>query len=376
MSKPLLYQNIVDHLLDALRTGELGPGARVPSEAELAARFGVSRVTAQSALELLRRQGVVERLRGKGTFVAQQLPDLDSISLDKTETGTRRDRGAAGRTFALLIPDVSESYGLELLLAVDAACAEHGDDLIVHRTAGDRAAEERAVDRLRERGVDGLIVFPVHGEYHNASLVRAVLDHFPLVMVDRPLEGLPADAVRTDNLAAARELTAALIRDGHRCLAFASPEPSHTTSIEQRLAGFRQAVAEAGPEVTGHAVTEFGATLPGALNAANVRHDAERIGRFLDATPQVTAIVASEYNLARVVETGLRGRPNPPRIACFDSPVDPFDPPRFLHVRQDEAEMGRRAVAALREQLAGRTRPALTTVAFRLVEAGTGPAES
>ena len=55
--------------------------------------------------------------------------------------------------------------------------------------------------------MDGLIVFPVHGDFYNASLLRQVLDGFPVVLVDRHLSGIPVSAVHTDNVAAARALT-------------------------------------------------------------------------------------------------------------------------------------------------------------------------
>ena len=41
----------------------------------------------------------------------------------------------------------------------------------------------------------GLIVFPVHGEYYNDSLLRIVLDGYPVVLVDRYLKGIAVNSV-------------------------------------------------------------------------------------------------------------------------------------------------------------------------------------
>src|SRR5437868_6698819 len=76
---PLLYQRIGTYLLDEIRRGALGPGDRVGSEMELAAQFEVSRITSKRALEVLREAGVIERIRGKGSFVVKNLPDLDGV---------------------------------------------------------------------------------------------------------------------------------------------------------------------------------------------------------------------------------------------------------------------------------------------------------
>jgi DNA-binding GntR family transcriptional regulator len=66
--------------LDEIRAGRLTMGDRVPSEMERAHLFGVSRITSKKALQLLNRDGVVERIIGNGSFVAAQLPPLERLS--------------------------------------------------------------------------------------------------------------------------------------------------------------------------------------------------------------------------------------------------------------------------------------------------------
>ncbi|EKE67261.1 histidine utilization repressor [Gallaecimonas xiamenensis] len=58
-------------LLDSIDAGNLGPGDAVPSENQLAERFGVSRMTARRALTELVDNGMLERRQGQGTFVAE-----------------------------------------------------------------------------------------------------------------------------------------------------------------------------------------------------------------------------------------------------------------------------------------------------------------
>jgi GntR family transcriptional regulator len=66
---PSTYMRIHDELLDEIRCGTYRPYDRLPSETELTRRFDVSRVTVRLALEVLRREGVVESRQGKGSFV-------------------------------------------------------------------------------------------------------------------------------------------------------------------------------------------------------------------------------------------------------------------------------------------------------------------
>ena len=65
-----LYHQILLGLTERIESGEVGVGDRLPSEADLVAEFGVSRTTARRALDELRRQGLVRREPGRGTFLA------------------------------------------------------------------------------------------------------------------------------------------------------------------------------------------------------------------------------------------------------------------------------------------------------------------
>lgn len=64
------YKQIQDALLARIEHGELKPGDSVDSERSLAKLHGVSLMTARHALVALEREGLVERRRGSGTFVA------------------------------------------------------------------------------------------------------------------------------------------------------------------------------------------------------------------------------------------------------------------------------------------------------------------
>ena len=71
---PLYYQVMRD-LKEQIVSGKLGPGDRLPSEAELTQRFGVSRVVIRQALQILEDQGLIDRVRGKGTFVSEKVAE-------------------------------------------------------------------------------------------------------------------------------------------------------------------------------------------------------------------------------------------------------------------------------------------------------------
>lgn len=63
------YRQIAADLAAEIQRGDLAPGRPVPSEKELGERYGVARNTVRSALAVLREQGLVYTVPGRGTYV-------------------------------------------------------------------------------------------------------------------------------------------------------------------------------------------------------------------------------------------------------------------------------------------------------------------
>jgi DNA-binding FadR family transcriptional regulator len=70
------FEETVERLLQTIRLGVVGPGGRLPTEREMAARFKVSRVTVREAIGALKQAGYLESQRGRygGTFVTRAQP--------------------------------------------------------------------------------------------------------------------------------------------------------------------------------------------------------------------------------------------------------------------------------------------------------------
>jgi GntR family phosphonate transport system transcriptional regulator len=75
LGRPALWTSIRDHLTDEIGRGHYAPGDRLPTEAQLAERFGVNRHTVRRALAALQEAGAVHSRRGAGVFVQhRQMP--------------------------------------------------------------------------------------------------------------------------------------------------------------------------------------------------------------------------------------------------------------------------------------------------------------
>lgn len=98
---PLYYQ-LESILRDKITSGELRPGDRLPTEAQLSREYGVSRITVRQALAALVDDGLIERRQGAGTFVLQQTPLKGATPL----TGFIEDLIAMGVETSVRVLDV------------------------------------------------------------------------------------------------------------------------------------------------------------------------------------------------------------------------------------------------------------------------------
>lgn len=77
-----LYSQVRERLRERIADGTYAPRARLPSESEIGALLGVSRITVRQALGDLQKEGVIVKVPGKGTFVAETRPSQELTRLE------------------------------------------------------------------------------------------------------------------------------------------------------------------------------------------------------------------------------------------------------------------------------------------------------
>ena len=334
-----LYRKLYNYVLEQIEEGRLGPGDRVPSEKELSGRFKVSRITSKRALEMLASEGTIVRVPGKGSFITESAHGGSAPHTAGAKSGL---------LMGCVVADVDDAFGTRLLYGIEQQFSELGYHLVLHLSHDQAAAEERAIAGLLEAGIQGLLIMPCHGEHYNPAVLKLVLDRFPLVFIDRYLRGLAASSVGTDNVVAAKRGVDYLIELGHTAITFVSSPPGNTSTIEERLEGFVKSHADHGmvsDQELRLEILKGGHPLHWTM--ADVRAEIDLAAGHLIAHPEITAVFASEYSVAKIVElaAGEIGRRIPEELSliCFDQPMRYDLEPHFTHLRQRELEIGRKA---------------------------------
>ncbi|MCA9903352.1 MAG: GntR family transcriptional regulator [Anaerolineae bacterium] len=220
-----LHMQLVQQLRAKIESGEWGPGARIPSEIELAKENGISRGTVRQAMVRLHTDGLLERAPGKGTYVANRT--LVSNML-----------------IGVILPYERDMLNLEILVGSEKAARQEGYHVIYSQTHDDLQIQTHDIQLMREKGVAGLVIFPASDIAYDETIARLYGEGFPFVLVDRYFPPLATDYVVVDNFGGAYDATQHLIALGHRRIGFLSPGSLDTTSIRDRFEGYRQALAD------------------------------------------------------------------------------------------------------------------------------------
>lgn len=149
-----------------------------------------------------------------------------------------------GRTLlvGVVVSDIEIPFFTTIAHAIQSAARDRGYLTLVGNSDEHEQSEDDLVRAFAARMVDGLIVSPTPG---GNQALRDLAELIPVVVVDRFVDGLQADAVLSDNVLGASEAAAHLLGLGHRRIAYATDALDKTSSCE-RLEGFLRAFTEAG----------------------------------------------------------------------------------------------------------------------------------
>lgn len=276
-------------------------------------------------------------------------------------------RSLAGRRsnlIALVIENPSANYFFDVQSGAMAKCREAHQRLLVQSCDNLGAGLiDDVLAMAAQTHIDGAVIIPPLSADH--ALIAALDSRgMPLVRIAPDEDDHPSPAVVIDDEAAAREMTAFLLRLGHRRIGFVAGHPGHHSS-KLRLNGFRAELAAWG--VAGEPVIEQGYyTVQSGLD----------VGRELLARPdRPTAIFASNDDMAVGVmsaaqELGLRV-PADLSVAGFDdTPIASAVFPPLTTVHQPVYDMAFVATTLLLDLIKDSRAQRLTKLRHTLVERG------
>ena len=270
-----------EYLESRIRSGELGPGDRLPSENALMRHLDVSRTPIRQALVELERSGWIYRIRGSGSYV-KRIPGATSTDI-----------------YAILY---SNQRGIEkdIIHGMRRAVAQHPSDnihLVLKKPGRDTSELIDVVHQLSKPAAGGLVVIPIVSDTRQlnrllgASLRKLADDRFHVVQLDRSVPEYEGHLVTSDHSLGAAKMMEYLISLGHRRIGCVYEHPENS-SIRDRLRGVETVFLR-------HAIPydpAFHLDIP----VPEVSSRSEEIIRWIE-TNGITALFCCESELAREV---------------------------------------------------------------------------
>jgi LacI family transcriptional regulator len=308
-------------LLEEIEQGVWSPGDRIPSEKDIAARFGVAYMTARQAVSSLVADGVLERIGRKGTFVSSK----------KRAVEGKRYR------FVLLIegdgkPSLDPYYLPPLIEGFEQCIRAYGHDFALY---GYRSA---ILDRLLSKNDMICCVLFAEAEVLYSHLL---LDgKYRVYAINRSAAGSRVPFVMPDNEGGALAATEHLLSLGHRRIGFIRGIPGNIDAAERRQ-GYLRAMANfglpPGPEDGDHFVEACGHEVAARMIASH--------------NPPTAILCASDLSaigaMKAVVEAGLSVPADISVMGFGDFPVSSFLHPGLSTVRLPLADLGAAAATEM-----------------------------
>lgn len=362
-SRSPLYMQVHNFIENRIRQGELQPHDRIPTEKELMDQFQVSRITVVNALAALVKEGIIYRVPGRGSFVAEQQPKAEvSTSNAQTEQtaigsevqspiiGLQTKGQVISRTVGLIMPSLNDYFEIRIINAIKSTLKERGITLLLAFSGGSKEQEEAHICEFIAIGVEGLLLFPVDEDVYNEEILSLKMKQFPFVLIDRYLPGVDTHYVCSDNRLGAKMAVEHLMSLGHRKIAICTDAYRDTMSVQDRIHGYMDAYQQSGEMINPALIlTDF--TVP-------EDHDAmmkSELARYMKSG-MATAYLSLNGNLGNRIQQIAKelgySIPQDISIVNFDDPGSPNGYEGFFtHIDQDEAQIGRLAANMLADLL-------------------------
>ena len=208
---------------------------------ELQQKYATSHITIVGALNLLERDGVIDKRQGSGCYVRRPL-----------EAPAASD----SKLIAFVTPDETELM-IRLYSGIEQVCHAAGYNLLIANSRHDYDVEHRRVLELIAAGCQGIIMEPVARtrQQMRQDYLNSEASDLPIIVVDIAFPEQHRTQILFDNYQAGYDMTDLLIAQGHRRIAFMQvagqctgeggcPRVMHRSNYD-RYQGYRDALANA-----------------------------------------------------------------------------------------------------------------------------------
>lgn len=226
------YQHVKNYVLSRIESNDMKPHERVPSESELTELLEVSSITVKKALSDLVNEGIIYRVRGKGSFIAKR-----EVVTEIAQPLNLVVVVISGRVFN----DISY---IQIVKGAQSYLANHATKLIIEFVDENVEKERDLILNLLDMDIYGFLIYSSDPNAAKSYLKDIKSKGKPFVMIDRFPNGMSVNSVTCNNHDGAFSAVDYLIQLGHRRVGFVGYDFYLSSEVE-RYNGFCSALANA-----------------------------------------------------------------------------------------------------------------------------------
>lgn len=323
----LRYLEIKKQLQDIIAA--TSPGEKLQDRVTLCRMLDTTRTTLDKAIRELVTEGMLTSRRGSGTFVGNNLKVEDAQEI----------------SWCVIVPNITESIYNTLVSAIESVAQQKNINVILCSSDNDFQRQERFIRRLSKSGVAGFIIVPVitddpsenHRLYNNL-----VVSEIPFIFCNRPVEGISAPTVTSNDFYGGYIATKHLIAQGYHKIAYISTK-RYVNAID-RCKGYMSALLENGLEINRRLIR-----MPWGNGATLNYYDETK--RLLE-TEDVDAVfcfsdTGAVHVGAAITDAGLTISDDIGLICYNDTEVARFYSPSLTSISYKTQEIGKKAAEVL-----------------------------
>ncbi|OXT16635.1 LacI family transcriptional regulator [Bacillus sp. OG2] len=247
-------------------------------------------------------------------------------------------------TIGVIVANILHAFSTQVIRTIEDISNENNYHVIVCNADDDPVKEQKYIEMLRAKQVDGLIIFPTGGNIDlYQSLVQA---NFPLVFMDRIVPEVKVDTLLLDNPQASRLAVNHFIEKGYRRIGMITTSLiNNLTPRIERMEGFKQALIERGIPVHDEYIAgaEVEQIKDHLQEMFSLKEPPEALLAGNDLALMELLLFAKENNMAIAEQVAL--------IGIDDVSFAKIYQPTLTTVKQPAIEMGKKAAALLFERI-------------------------
>ena len=327
---------------------------------DIAKEAGVSKSTVSRALN--NKPRIDEKTKKRILEVAKKM----NYRHNKLATSLRSNKSMV---IGVIFPGFTTShFYAEIFNGIEDYCVNEDYGVLIGSSDSDTEKEEKIIQLLEERKVDGMIIAPTIGvniDYYK----HLQKDNIPFVFIDKYLPEIKTDIIKVNNTDGAYKATNYLIKKGHKKIVFMSGPEYPCMSIKERYQGYKNAISKNN--------LEFSKLIKAEKYVFNQRKSGyEAMKAFLKKEVQFSAILAVNDSIAIGAMRALREKnikiPDEVALVGFnDDDILKYLQKPLTTVKVPKYQMGYKAAELLISKINGNQKNETILLEADLVERST-----